>query len=98
MQTRGHFNSGGSWNLTTERLDSAYGWLPWPDTLPPAPLNLLSDPCKPTENISLKGHVALALLPDEWLVQPLCSLAEIVKNAQVGHYACLQGSYNTHCS
>lgn len=82
------------WNLTTERLDSAYGWLPWPDTLPPAPLTLLSDPCQPPENKSLEGQVALALLPDAWSDSPECSLAEIVRNAQVGYYTCIQGTYH----
>ncbi|KAL3136583.1 hypothetical protein ABBQ38_005829 [Trebouxia sp. C0009 RCD-2024] len=62
-------------NLTTERLDSAYGWLPWPDTLPSAQLSLLEDPCTPL-NVSADGRVLLALLPDE------CSAAEIVRNAQ----------------
>ena len=74
-----HCSPGRLWNLTTERLDSAYGWLPWPETLPPAQLGLLEDPCTPL-NISAAGQVLLALLPNE------CSAAEIVRNAQVVFY------------
>ena len=77
-----------SWNLTTERLDSAYGWLPWPDTLPTGPLALLADPCQtpPAANVpgaNLEGQLALALLPDDWHPLGSCSLAEIVWHAQV---------------
>lgn len=76
-----------SWNLTTERLDSAYGWLPWPDTLPSAPLGLLADPCQtpPGANFqgaNLEGQLALALLPDDWHPWGSCSLAGVVRHAQ----------------
>lgn len=69
-------------NLTTERLDSSYGWLPWPDTLTSAPLTLLLDPCTPFNNTSLEGQVALALLPKEWPAKEHCSLAQIVRTAE----------------
>ena len=77
-----------SWNLTTERLDSAYGWLPWPDTLPTGPLALLADPCQtpPAADVpgaNLEGQLALAVLPDDWHPLGSCSLAEIVWHAQV---------------
>ncbi len=77
-----------SWHLTTERTDSAYGWLPWPDTLPTTPLGLLSDPCQtpPGANLAganLEGQLALALLPDDWHALGSCSLTEIVRRAQV---------------
>ena len=72
-----------NWSLSTERLDSAYGWLPWPDTLPPAPLGLLPDPCQPLEGTPLDGRIALVLLSDDWHEKP-CSAAQIVRSAQVG--------------
>ena len=77
-----------SWNLITERLDSAYGWLPWPDTLPTTPLGLLSDPCQTPlganlPGANLEGQLALALLPDDWHALTSCSLTEIVRRAQV---------------
>lgn len=75
-----------NWSLTTERLDSAYGWLPWPDSLPPTPLGLLADPC---QNASLEGQIALTVLPDDWTDSGPCTLAEVVKHAQVDHYTSL---------
>lgn len=77
-----------TWNLTTERLDSTYGWLPWPDTLPATPLGLLADPCQtpPGANLpvaNLEGQLALAILPDDWHALGTCSLAEVVRLAQV---------------
>ncbi len=75
--------AGRNWNITTERLDSAYGWLPWPDTLPLSHLGLLAHPCANPQNLTLEGEVALALLPDDWTESQPCSLAEIVRNAQV---------------
>ncbi|KAL0025389.1 hypothetical protein WJX79_003257 [Trebouxia sp. C0005] len=85
-----------SWNLTTERFDSAYGWLPWPDTLPTSPLGLLADPCQdppganlPGANLpgaNLEGQLALALLPDDWHPLGSCPLAEVVRFAQKAHF------------
>ena len=72
-----------NWSLSTERLDSAYGWLPWPDTLPPAPVGLLPDPCQPLKGTPLDGCIALVLLSDDWHEKP-CSAAQIVRSAQVG--------------
>lgn len=75
-----------NWTMTTGRLDSDYGWLPWPDELAPAPLTLLPDPCQlthsQTDTQTMPGHIALALLPDTWSGGDNCSLAQIVRNAQ----------------
>ena len=78
------------WTSTTERLDSAYGWLPWPDSLPPTPLTLLSQPCNPPKSTFMKDHVALVLLPEDASQELCCSLAEMIKNAQVWLHAPLQ--------
>ena len=91
-----------SWNLTTERLDSAYGWLPWPDTLPTGPLGLLADPCQtpPGANLpgaNLEGELALALLPDDWHTLGSCSLAEVVRLAQVCWQKYVHTEWRTTC-
>ena len=76
-----------------ERLDSVYGWLPWPEMVFQGPVPLQLFGCSP-ENLPCQGDVsgAVALV---LLEQPAskngagdgCSFAAMISNAQVCPFA-----------
>jgi hypothetical protein len=70
-------------SLVTSRLDSYYGWLPWPTANEPAGLAYLPDLCQPALT-SLQGSWVLVGNASREGLEGSCTYTTIIRNAEVG--------------
>ncbi|KAK9816886.1 hypothetical protein WJX72_006713 [[Myrmecia] bisecta] len=75
----------GDWSLTSERLDPAYEWLPWPASPEPHPLVYIGDACSDLHPWDLSGTVALIVPKPGGQADLQCSYAELIANAQAAN-------------